>query len=285
MKKWDEIIFHDTFRYIDHTEIVSFLDKPYNALTSFAIDDAIATAVSEGDSPPVFRLWSHPKTVVLGIPDGRLPFFEEAVAYLRKHNYEVIIRNSGGLAVVLDESVLNLSLVIPGVKEISIHDAYDVMVHFVQHMFRDLTDRIEAYEIVGSYCPGDYDLSIDGRKFAGISQRRIKDAAAIQIYLDVAGNSFERAEHIRTFYELGINGEQTTFTYPEIVPEVMGSLSDLLDYPLTVKDVKQRVYDTLESFSEKIIAKDFSDLEKKTFVKRYDQMIKRNEKLSGGGKR
>lgn len=279
MKKWDDIIRHDTFRYIDHTDIHRFEKKSYTALTSFAIDDAIATAVSEGDSPPVFRLWRHPETIVLGIPDGRLPFIDEGVAYLRELGYRVIIRNSGGLAVALDEDVLNLSLVIPGVKHISIHDSYEAMVSFVQHMFRDLTSGIEAYEIGGSYCPGDYDLSIGGRKFAGISQRRIKDAAAIQIYLDVRGDSVRRAEHIREFYRLSKKDEPTSFAYPEVVPEVMGSLADLLDVPLTVEDVKQRVFRTLEDLSEEIIVRDFSDLEKATFEKRYRQMVKRNERI------
>lgn len=277
MKNWDEIIRHRTFRYVDHTNIEEFLNKPFTALASFAVDDAISTAVSDKLSPPAFRLWRHPKTIVLGIPDGKLPYIDEGVSYLKELGYHVIIRNSGGLAVALDDNVLNLSLVLPDVKHISIHDCYEAMVRFIEYMFRDLTTDIKAYEIVGSYCPGDYDLSINGKKFAGISQRRIKDAAAIQIYLDVTGNSQERASHIREFYHLSKKDEETRFVYPEVVPEVMGSLSDLLDYPLTVDDVKQRMYKTLDNLSEEIVVTDFSTLEEETFEKRYEQMIKRNE--------
>lgn len=279
MKNWDEIINYETFRYIDHTRLKEFEGKPNSAITSFAIDDAIATAVSEKKSPPAVRLWAHPKTIVLGIPDGRLPFIDEGVSYLQSLGYHVMIRNSGGLAVALDEHVLNLSLVIPDVKHVSIHDAYDAMFQFVQHMFRDLTANIAAYEIVGSYCPGDYDLNINGKKFAGISQRRIKDAAAIQIYLDVSGNSKERARHIQKFYKLSKKDEETTFVYPEVKPEVMGSLSELLNYPLTVEDVKQRTLDALKELSGEIITTEFSELEKETFIKRYEQMVKRNERI------
>jgi lipoate-protein ligase A len=39
-----------------------------------------------------------------------------------------------------------------------------------------------------SYCPGKFDLSIDGKKFAGISQRRVRGGIAVQIYLCVEGN-------------------------------------------------------------------------------------------------
>src|SRR5699024_8287341 len=138
------------------------------------------------------RTGRHDKTVGLGLPDGRLPFIEVGGKFLRTCGYDSIIRTSGGLAVALDNGVLNISLIVPDVKHVSIHDGYEAMFEFIKHTLHDLTDSIEAYEIVGSYCPGDYDLSIGGVKFAGISQRRIKDGAAVQIYIDVEGNSFER---------------------------------------------------------------------------------------------
>ncbi|HLR67276.1 lipoate--protein ligase family protein [Virgibacillus alimentarius] len=280
MKNWKEIIQHGTFRYFDHSGNIDFHNKPYTALTSFAIDDALAHSVSDQLSPPVMRLWVHPNTVVLGIPDARLPQIEEGVKQLTAEGFRVIIRNSGGLAVALDEGVLNISLVLPGVKHISIHDCYEAMVSFVQHMLRDLTDKIQAYEIVGSYCPGDYDLSIDGKKFAGISQRRIKDGASIQIYLDVEGDSFERAALIKRFYDKSNISQASRFAYPEIKPEVMASLSTLLNQPLTVEDMKKRALGTLKELCDTIVESNFTNAEYVTFQKRYDQMIKRNEKIA-----
>lgn len=280
MKNWKEIIRHATFRYIDHSNKTVFNNKPYTALTSFAIDDALALSVSDEDSPPAMRLWIHPDTVVLGIPDARLPHIDEGVQRLANLGFHVIVRNSGGLAVALDSGVLNISLVLPGVKQLSIQDCYDAMVSFVQYMLRDATDKIEAYEIVGSYCPGDYDLSIDGKKFAGISQRRIKDGAAIQIYLDVDGDSFKRATLIRDFYNRSLQGEATKFTYPTVNPEVMGSLSTLLDKKVTMEEMKSRVLLTLQELSDNVITTAFSEHELATFERRYEQMIKRNEKIA-----
>lgn len=278
MKSWKDIIQHSTFRYIDHSNLKKFQGNPYTALSSFAIDDALATSVSEHESPPVMRVWVHPKTIVLGIPDGRIPHLDEGVNMLKSEDYNVIIRNSGGLAVALDDGVLNLSLVLPDVKHLSIHDCYEAMVSFVQYMLKDLTNKIEAYEIVNSYCPGDYDLSIDGRKFAGISQRRVKNGAAIQIYLDVEGNTKQRARLVHHFYDLGIQQKETRFTYPDVDPKVMASLSDLLALNLTVEDMKARVLQTLKELNNEVLESEkFSDQEMTTFDKRYEQMIKRNE--------
>ncbi|WP_047983823.1 lipoate--protein ligase family protein [Ornithinibacillus californiensis] len=278
MKNWQEIIHHTTFRYIDHTNENIFHHVSNTALTAFAIDDALATSVSLEKSPPTMRLWVHPKTIVLGIPDARLPYIDEGVRLLASHGYHVIVRNSGGLAVALDDGVLNLSLVLPGVKHLSIHECYEVMVSFVQHMLRDVTNKIEAYEIVESYCPGDYDLSIDGKKFAGISQRRVRDGAAIQIYLDIEGNSYERASLIRQFYDISKKKEETKFTYPNVNPNVMASLSKLTGHPMTVNDMKHRVLSTLQELGE-VVEIPFSEDELDVFEKRYEQMLKRNESL------
>ncbi|MBU5465226.1 lipoate--protein ligase family protein [Virgibacillus sp. MSJ-26] len=278
MKSWKQIIQYSTFRYIDHSHIKTFESEPYTALTSFAIDDALATSVSNKKSPPTMRTWVHPKTVVLGIPDARVPFLAEGVHLLKNEGYHVIVRNSGGLAVALDEGVLNLSLILPEVKHLSIHDCYEAMVSFVQYMLKDLTDDIKAFEIVDSYCPGDYDLSINNQKFAGISQRRIKDGAAIQIYLDVEGNSKQRAQLIRRFYDKSIQGNETKFTYPKVNPDKMASLSTLLGINLTVPDLMERVLSTLKELNEDVIMSNkFSSFEKGIFGKRYEQMGKRNQ--------
>lgn len=280
MQSWKEIIHHPIFRYMDQSDKKNFYNEPISALTSFAIDDTLALSVGNGESAPTIRLWVHQNTVVLGIPDARLPFIEEGVGLLSQRGYHAVVRNSGGLAVALDEGVLNISLVLPDVKNLSIHVCYEAMVSFVQYMLADLTDKIEAYEIVGSYCPGDYDLSINGKKFAGISQRRVKDGAAIQIYLDVEGHGKERAALIRDFYEVGLKGVETNFTFPEVIPETMASLSELLPRKITMDEMKQRVHSTLKELSENIVTAEFSDHELENFQKRVDQMKKRNEKIA-----
>lgn len=280
MNKWKEIITHSTFRYIDHSKKTTFEDKPYTAVTSFAIDDALALSVSDELSPPIIRLWIHDQTIVLGIPDARLPYIESGVQLLAERGYHVIVRNSGGLAVALDHGVLNMSLILPGVKHISIHDCYEAMFSFIKYTLRDLTNDIKAYEIVGSYCPGDYDLSIDGVKFAGISQRRIRNGAAIQIYMDIEGDSMGRAKLVRDFYDVSLQGEQTKFEYPTINPETLGSLSTLLGIKITVEEMKSRIHTSLLELSEEITSPRFSDYELDMYHKRLRQMEKRNEKIA-----
>ncbi|WP_246823363.1 lipoate--protein ligase family protein [Terribacillus saccharophilus] len=233
------------FRIIDH----SGEDGPEQAMASFAIDDALAISVGENLAPPTARLWIHDRTIMLGIPDSRLPYIKEGISYLQEKGYKAVVRNSGGLAVLLDKGVVNLSFIFPDAKHIGIHDGYQAMVSFIQYIFQDLTDKIEAFEIVGSYCPGTYDLSIDGRKFAGISQRRVKDGSAVQIYLCVDGSGAARAEIVQGFYERAKKDAETRFTFPDVVPETMASLEELLQVSLTSEQVCKRIVDGLASIT------------------------------------
>lgn len=278
MTNWKKMMDQETFRYIDQTP--DRLVNEAGTLASFAIDDTLAESVSKRASSPVMRLWRHPDTAVLGIVDGRLPYLEDGVCYLRREGQNVVIRNSGGLAVPLDAGVLNLSIVLPDIRHISIYEAYDAMVGFIRYMLRDVTDDIEAYEIPGSYCPGDYDLSIGGKKFAGISQRRIKDSAAVQIYMDVTGDSRERARLIRDFYAAGKQDARTKFVYPDVQPETMASLSELLETDMTVEGMKKRALAALKHVTTSITTNDFSDSEMQTFNWRLDKMQQRNEAIA-----
>lgn len=251
-----------------------------SALESFAADDTLCHSVGLLGSPPTLRTWVHRQTVVLGIQDHRLPFVEEGMEYLRTQGFIPIVRNSGGLAVVLDEGVLNLSLVFSEEEQgIDIPAGYEAMVDFVRLMLPEVADDIEAYEIVGSYCPGDYDLSIRGKKFAGISQRRIRKGIAVQIYLCVEGSGSERAEMIRVFYEQALQGEETKFTYPQIRPEVMASLAELTGLPITVQELVVRSYQVLHAIAGDLRLQSLSESELELYHGYLTRVVERNHKM------
>ncbi|MEK4027671.1 lipoate--protein ligase family protein [Pseudobacillus sp. FSL P4-0506] len=257
----------------------SSLGPMFSALQSFAADDTLCTSVGAGSSPPTARAWVHHNTVVLGIQDTKLPFLQEGIKLLQEAGLQVIVRNSGGLAVALDEGVLNLSLIFPDTeKGIDIDRGYEAMYLLIKQMFSGFSARIDAYEIVGSYCPGSYDLSIGGKKFAGISQRRIRRGVAVQIYLCVSGSGSERASLIRRFYETAKKTEITKWDYPDIQPEVMASLSELLGRKLTVQDVMLRFLNTLHQHAGRLYASSLHGEEVDLYQGYLQRVTERNEK-------
>ncbi|WP_146552944.1 lipoate--protein ligase family protein [Rummeliibacillus sp. SL167] len=252
----------------------------HSPLESFAADDTLCHLVGQGQSPATIRTWVHDQSVVLGIQDHRLPHIQEGMALLKKRGFEPIIRNSGGLAVVLDSGVLNISLVLSEREEkIDINTGYEIMVTLIKRLFPQVADKIEAYEIVGSYCPGSYDLSIAGKKFAGISQRRLRQGIAIQIYLCIEGSGVERAMLVRDFYEVSLQGEKTKFQYPIIKPEVMASLNELLDESLTVQQTVLTLHQLLISLSDEVKIGTLQTGEMELYTFYLKRVLERNQSM------
>ena len=205
--------------------------------------DALISLVGNAEAPAALHFWPMEKLVILGMMDTRLPHLEDGLRYLRSVPTDIVVRNAGGLAVVADEGILNFSLVLPETEnaKLTIHDGYVLMKELVEQTFSDSEQVIEAFEISDSYCPGDFDLSINGKKFAGIAQRRFKNGVAIMIYMSVNGNQQQRGEMIRRFYDESLQGEETRWHFPAVDPASMANLAELLGKPLTVADVKERI--------------------------------------------
>ncbi|MBC1376445.1 lipoyl-[GcvH]:protein N-lipoyltransferase [Listeria sp. FSL L7-1699] len=266
----------ESWRFIDNTTI----NPAFDAIQSFATDDTLCRSVGARMVPPTVRGWVHEKTVSLGIQDSKLPDIDKGIAFLQEQGYRVVVRNSGGLAVVLDAGVLNLSMVLPDAERgIAIERGYETMFTLIKDMFVDCNEVIEAKEIVNSYCPGSYDLSIQGQKFAGISQRRMAKGVAVQIYLAVDGNQDARSELIRNFYAISGKDKQTKYSFPDVDPEVMGTLADLMKENITVNGCLVRLFNSLRHYAGELESGTLTSEELDLFPAYYERLIARNDKV------
>lgn len=216
--------------------------KKNQSFAHFALTDALITYAGAHEQP-LLHFWQTDPLVILGMMDTKIGRFKQALPIFEEYQHQVIVRNSGGLAVVSDPGVLNVSLIYPSKEErLSIDRGYEYMLDFIQETFYPIYPyEIKAYEITNSYCFGDYDLSIDGRKIAGISQRRIKDGVAIMLYISINGDQKKRAQMLKKFYDRGLDGSEPSGRYPDIHPEVMTTLEEAYGTPLSVNEVKSRM--------------------------------------------
>ncbi|MEB8125795.1 lipoate--protein ligase family protein [Staphylococcus succinus] len=262
------------WRYIDHSSGLA-------PMQSFAFDDTFSESVGNDLSSSVVRTWIHQHTVILGIHDSRLPYLQDGIRYLTEtRGYNAIVRNSGGLGVVLDQGILNISLIFKGKNEITIDEAFTVMYLLIAKMFEDEDVEIETHEIEQSYCPGKFDLSINGKKFAGISQRRVRGGIAVQVYLCVEGDGSERAAMMRDFYQHALKGQETKFKYPNIDPLCMASLETLLGRTITVQDVMFQLLYALKDLGGRLNMEPITDDEWASYEGYFEKMIERNAKIN-----
>ncbi|PYI56233.1 lipoate--protein ligase family protein [Paenibacillus flagellatus] len=216
-------------------------------LFPFAYDELLCGKVGEGSAPFV-HIWRHEKAVVLGLRDRRLPNVEQAMEWLRLHGYQVGVRNTGGAAVSLDPGVVNVSIVMPNPPgKLEFKDDFELMYALVRESLSKLGLDAAKGEVAGSYCPGEYDVSVGGRKLCGISQRRRANAFIVNAFVNAEGHAIRRGELIRSFYEVATGGRAEP-DVPDVRPETMATLAELGGPGATVRTFVGAVVETLKQW-------------------------------------
>ncbi|WP_051503445.1 biotin/lipoate A/B protein ligase family protein, partial [Paenibacillus forsythiae] len=197
-------------------------------LIPFAFEETLCRDVGAGLAPPSVHLWSHPGGVALGLRDSRLPGAGQAMQSLEARGIRTAVRHSGGAAVPLDAGIVNVSLILPKNRgTLDFHRDFRLLAALIAEAagvsHPSAAAQVVAAEVAGSYCPGDYDLSIGGRKFCGIAQRRQSHAYFVHAFVVVSGSGRERGELVRRFYEEAAQGAEG-LDYPRVRPETIGGL-------------------------------------------------------------
>ncbi|MBL1225108.1 lipoate--protein ligase family protein [Enterococcus sp. BWR-S5] len=256
------------------------------SLIPFALTDTLV-AYSEQVQQPILHFWQLDQTMILGMKDTRVPHLADALASLEKNHYNAVVRNSGGLGVIADTGTLNVSLILPQPSnhKFTIDEGYIFMWNWIRQAFEQTGKKIEAYEISSSYCPGTFDLSINGKKFAGIAQRRVRNGLAVMAYLSISGDQQARGKTVQEFYHAGLRENFGTDGYPAVNPSVMENLAELLEYQLTIEETKEKLLTAFcDDGKQTIETLDFSkwlsspDV-KQEYQKQLEKMIQRNQQL------
>lgn len=203
-------------------------------LYAFALEELLCHRIGQGASP-MLHIWRHPRAFIMGLRDSRLPHAAKAAKWLEEEGYQTAVRNSGGAAVPLDLSVMNISLLLPkAAGDVEYRKDFEKMYALIQTALSKLTRGVDKGEISGSFCPGEFDLSIAGRKFCGIAQRRQQYAIGVQAFVIVEGSGVHKAELARRFYDLAAEGAMRE-QYPLVERGSMASLSECLQSELTTE--------------------------------------------------
>jgi lipoate-protein ligase A len=136
-------------------------------------------------TPALAHLWQT--TPCLAVPSriASLPGFAEAAAAAEARGWPVHVRATGGAPVPQFSGMLNLALAyrLDGDRPWSLDDGYRHLAGVLIAALRKLNLTAEIGEIADAFCPGRYDLSLGGRKIAGLAQRRRRTADGGQAVL------------------------------------------------------------------------------------------------------
>ncbi|BEE03911.1 lipoyl protein ligase domain-containing protein [Aeromonas veronii] len=159
------------------------------------------------DGQPRAHLWQAPQCLIVTRKDTRLPHYEAACQQLAAEGWPVHVRDSGGTAVPHGAGILNLSLLLPRTTT--------DFAHYYRLLGAPLLTLLAEYGlegdydfVPGSFCDGQYNLVIGGRKITGTAQRWLapgqdhQGAVLAQAMLLVAGDVDEGTRMASRFYEL-----------------------------------------------------------------------------------
>ncbi|MDO3412653.1 lipoate--protein ligase family protein [Saccharibacillus sp. CPCC 101409] len=204
---------------------------PEDVMFPLAWEEMMCRRVGEGEAP-IMHIWRHPYALTIGMRDRRLPQAPQAMEKLRGEGCSVAVRVSGGAAVPLDEGVVNVSLILPNPgRKLELHGDFERMVSLIAGAASPWTSGAQAGEIEGAFCPGDYDVSVNGRKFCGIAQRRQTKAYILTAFVIVEGGGEERRRLAREFYDAASGELAPGGAYPEVREGTMASLDELAGVP------------------------------------------------------
>lgn len=223
-----------TFRVFDHSANPLVNDP----LLPFAFEELLCRDIGNGGQPSL-HFWRHAQACILGMRDRQLPYASEGIAALQARGYQVAVRHSGGAAVPLDQGVLNFSIVLPmRAGQVSFQEDFERMAQVITQAASTFAGvpPIVVGEISGSYCPGGFDLSVEGRKFVGIAQRRQTKAHIVHAFILINGDAAARAQDARDYYDIA--GKDSLTAYPQVNPKTMVSLVEL-DASITIEGFKQ----------------------------------------------
>lgn len=215
-----------------------------------AYDEAIAKMMDQPGVFPIVHYWIYDRALFLGRRDAKLPRLAEALRSTASRGYGAVLRSSGGACVPLDAGVLNVALHVPN-QNLSLDAFFRFAAAAIQTGLRRYGE-IAFGAVSGSYCVGDYDFAIRGKKIGGMAQRRTKQGAILQLCINVAGSGRQRGDLMAQFYQIAGLAEmkEASRPIPDMDATTIGSLEELLGRPVAIEEVKQALLAAFSHFGK-----------------------------------
>jgi hypothetical protein len=146
-----------------------FFDDFKTANLGLLRQEQLADEISCNHPRPLL-LWRAPRALVVSRSDTRLPHFANAVDRLVAEGWPVLIRRSGGSACPVSEGTLQIALARAVLTGTTIDAAYTELANMIHTILESYGLKFATRRKSSGFCPGRYDILVNGRKVAGLSQ-------------------------------------------------------------------------------------------------------------------
>jgi len=121
---------------------------------------------------PAMLIW-HAKENALVVPMAvaRRDSVKDPMADAARGGWPVVTRGSGGGIVPQGQSTLNLSMIVPMSSTCTLNDGFRLICGVLAEALMQLDVRSTTGACGNAFCDGDWNVLVNGRKFAGTAQR------------------------------------------------------------------------------------------------------------------
>lgn len=144
-------------------------------------DELVSTA-----SAPVRLAWRSQRALLVTWRDRQLSTFREASARTSAMGWPVTLRKGGGSACPVGPGTVQVATIAPVVAGMTMNAEYEALTECIQTTLRAFRAVARSGSVAGGYCPGRFDLSIAGKKIAGMSQRWFRNRHGIECVVTAA---------------------------------------------------------------------------------------------------
>lgn len=167
-----------------------------SAEIGLAHQQALADEVTSQSCARTLMLWRCKPALLVTRSETRLHNFASAAAEMRARGWPILLRKSGGGACPVGSGTMQVSMIEPAVAGETMTAKYLDLAGLLQPTLRffHIASRIGSVE--GSYCPGSYDLAVDGKKIAGMSQHWFRNRVGIRCVVTTGSLNIEEAPDV-----------------------------------------------------------------------------------------
>lgn len=158
-----------------------------------AHQQALAEQLSDESSAPALLMWRSRPALLVSRSETRLPRFADSAVELQDMGWPVLLRGSGGAACPVGPGTIQVSLIGPASPATTMNEKYTVLAELIRAALHLHWVVVRPGSVVGAYCPGKFDLAVEGRKIAGISQHWFRNSSGVRCVVTAATINIEEA--------------------------------------------------------------------------------------------
>jgi octanoyl-[GcvH]:protein N-octanoyltransferase len=171
-----------------------------------ARQQSLADELASQSSTPSLMVWRCQPALLVTRSETRLPHFDGATANMKAIGWPVLLRKSGGGACPVGAGTVQVSMIEAAFPAATMNAKYALLARLIQATLGSFHITALTGSVAGAFCPGSYDLAVQGKKIAGMSQHWFRNRRGIHCVVTATSINIEEppdllAGVVNRFYE------------------------------------------------------------------------------------